>query len=58
MFRTELVSTKGEVLRTFISSSRPSARISSDGVEIRSNDFKNDFSVMGSFNVIIEEVTE
>jgi hypothetical protein len=56
MFKTQLVTSKGDVIRTFVSSSRPSTRFGSEGVEIRSNDFENDFSIMGSFNVIIEEV--
>ncbi len=56
MFKTQLVTSKGDVIKTFISSSRPSTRFGSEGVEIRSNDDKNNFMVMGSFNVIVEEV--
>ena len=56
MFKTQLVTSKGDVIKTFISSSRPSTRFGSEGVEIRSNDDKNNFMVMGSFNVIVEQV--
>lgn len=56
MFKTQLVTSKGDVIKTFISSSRPSTRFGSEGVEIRSNDDKNNFMIMGSFNVIVEEV--
>lgn len=54
MFKTQLVTSKGDVIKSFISSSRPSTRFGSEGVEVRSNDPDNDFTVMGSFNVIIE----
>lgn len=53
-FKTQLVSTKGDIIKSFISSSRPSTRFGSEGVEVRSNDPDNDFTIMGSFNVIIE----
>ena len=56
MFKTQLVTSKGDVIKSFISGSRPSTRFGSEGVEVRSNDIGNDFTVMGSFNVIIEEV--
>ena len=56
MYKTQLVTTKGDSIRTFISSSRPATRFGSEGVEIRSNDDKNNFMVMGSFNVIVEQV--
>ena len=56
MFKTQLVTSKGDVIKTFISGSRPSTRFGSEGVEIRSNDDKNNFMVMGSFNVIVEEI--
>jgi hypothetical protein len=55
MFKTQLVSTKGDVMRTFISSSRPQTRFGSEGVEINYMDSSNSFTIMGSFNVIIEE---
>lgn len=54
MFKTQLVTSKGDVIKSFISSSRPSTRFGSEGVEVRSNDPDNDFTIMGSFNVIIE----
>ena len=56
MFKTQLVTSKGDVIKSFISGSRPSTRFGSEGVEVRSNDIGNDFTVMGSFNVIIEEI--
>ena len=55
MFKTQLVSTIGDVIRTFISSSRPSTRFGSEGVEINYMDSQSSFCIMGSFNVIIEE---
>jgi hypothetical protein len=55
MFKTQLVSTKGDIMRTFISSSRPQTRFGSEGVEINYMDNSNSFTIMGSFNVIIEE---
>ncbi len=56
MFKTQLVTSKGDVIKTFISSSRPSTRFGSEGTEIRSNDDKNSFHIMGTFNTIIEEI--
>jgi hypothetical protein len=58
MFKTQLVSTKGDVIRTFISSSRPQTRFASEGCEINYTDSNTCFSIMGSFNVIIEKVDE
>lgn len=55
MFKTQLVTSKGDVIKSFISSSRPSTRFGSEGVEIRSNDPDYDFTIMGSFNVVITE---
>ena len=55
MFKTQLVSTKGEVIRCFVSSSRPQTRFGSEGVEINYMDNSTSFTIMGSFNVIIEE---
>ncbi len=56
MFKTMLVTSKGDVIKTFVSSSRPSTRFASEGTEIRSEEKENNFHIMGSFNVIIEEV--
>jgi hypothetical protein len=58
MFKTQLVSTKGDVMRTFISSSRPQTRFGSEGCEINYIDNDTCFSIMGSWNVIIEKVEE
>ena len=55
MFKTQLVTSKGDVIKTFISSSRPSTRFGSEGTEVRSNDPDNDFTIMGSFNVIVQQ---
>ena len=55
MFKTQLVTSKGDVIKSFISSSRPSTRFGSEGTEIRSTDPDNDFMIMGSFNVIIQQ---
>ena len=55
MFKTQLVTSKGDVIKTFISSSRPSTRFGSEGTEIRSTDPDNDFMIMGSSNVIIQQ---
>ena len=55
MFKTQLVTSKGDVIKTFISSSRPSTRFGSEGTEIRRTDPDNDFMIMGSFNVIIQQ---
>jgi hypothetical protein len=56
MFKTQIVTSKGDVIKTFVSSSRPSTRFASEGTEIRSNDELNNFHIMGTFNVIIEEI--
>ena len=58
MYKTQLVTTKGDSIRTFISSSRPATRFGSEGVEITYTDSENSFTIMGSWNVIIEKVDE
>ncbi len=60
MYRTQLVTTKGEVIRTFISGSRPATQSISTmgGVEVNYTDATTSFSIMGNFNVIIEKVEE
>ena len=58
MFKTQLVTTKGDSIRTFVSSSRPATRFGSEGVEITYTDSENSFTIMGSWNVIIEKVDE
>ena len=55
MYKTQLVTTKGDSIRTFVSSSRPATRFGSEGVEITYTDSDTSFTIMGSFNVIIEE---
>ena len=56
MFKTQLVTTKGDSIRTFYSSSRPATRFGSEGVEISYQDSDTSFTVMGSWNVIIEKI--
>ena len=60
MYKTQLVTTKGEVIRTFISSSRPATQSISTmgGVEVNYTDATTSFSIMGNFNVIIEKVDD
>jgi hypothetical protein len=58
MYKTQLVTTKGDAIRTFISSSRPATRFGSEGVEISYQDSDTSFTIMGSWNVIIEKVDE
>lgn len=58
MFKTQLVTTKGDSIRTFISSSRPATRFGSEGVEISYTDSDTSFTIMGSWNVIIEKIDE
>jgi len=58
MFKTQLVTTKGDAIRTFISSSRPATRFGSEGVEISYTDNDTQFTIMGSWNVIIEKIQE
>ena len=58
MYKTQLVTTKGDSIRTFISSSRPSTRFGSEGCEITYTDSDTSFTIMGSWNVIIEKVDE
>jgi hypothetical protein len=58
MYKTQLVTTKGETIRTFISKSRPATQSVSTmgGVEISYTDAETSFTIMGNFNVIIEKV--
>ncbi len=56
MYKTQLVTTKGDAIRTFISSSRPATRFGSEGVEINFQDNDTSFTIMGSWNVIIEKI--
>ena len=60
MYKTELVTTKGEVIRTFISGSRPATQSISTmgGVEVNYTDATTSFSIMGNFNIIIEKIDE
>jgi hypothetical protein len=58
MYKTQLVTTKGDAIRTFISSSRPATRFGSEGVEINFQDSETSFTIMGSWNVIIEKVDD
>ena len=58
MYKTQLVTTKGDSIRTFISSSRPATRFGSVGVEISYQDNDTSFTIMGSWNVIIEKVDD
>ena len=58
MYKTQLVTTKGDSIRTFVSSSRPATRFGSEGVEITYTDSENSFTIMGSWNVIIEKIVE
>ena len=58
MYKTQLVTTKGDSIRTFVSSSRPATRFGSEGVEITYTDNDTSFTIMGSWNVIIEKVDE
>ena len=58
MYRTQLVTTKGDAIRTFISSSHPATRFGSEGVEIIYTDNNTSFTIMGNWNVIIEKVDE
>jgi len=58
MYKTQLVTTKGDAIRTFISSSRPATRFGSEGVEINFQDSETSFTIMGSWNVIIEKINE
>jgi hypothetical protein len=58
MFKTQLATTKGDSIRTFISSSRPATRFGSEGVEITYTDNDNSFTIMGSWNVIVEKMND
>jgi len=58
MYKTQLVTTKGEVIRTFYSELRPATTAYSNmgDVEISYTDSENSFTIMGNFNVIVEKV--
>jgi hypothetical protein len=58
MYKTQLVTTKGEAIRTFISATRPATRFGSEGVEITYTDSDTSFTVMGSWNVIVEKMPD
>ena len=60
MYKTQLVTTKGEVIRTFYSNSRPAYQIYSamGNVEITYTDNEHSFTIIGNFNVIVEKVEE
>jgi len=60
MYRTQLVTTKGEVIRTFYSESRPATQSYSNmgNVEVSYQDAENSFTIMGNFNVIVEKIEE
>lgn len=58
MYKTQLVTTKGDSIRTFYSSSRPATRFGSEGVEISYQDSDNSFTIMGSWNVIVEKMND
>ena len=60
MYRTQLVTTKGEVIRTFYSKSRPATQSTSTmgSVEITYTDNETSFTIIGNFNVIVEKLDE
>jgi hypothetical protein len=60
MYKTQLVTTKGEIIRTFISRSRPATQSVSTmgGVEISYTDAETSFTIIGNFNVIVEKMDE
>jgi len=60
MYKTQLVTTKGEIIRTFYSNSRPAYQIYSTmgNVEITYTDNEHSFTIIGNFNVIVEKVEE
>ena len=60
MYKTQLVTTKGEVIRTFISSSKPATQAYSTmgGVEVNYTDVETSFTIIGNFNVIVEKFEE
>jgi hypothetical protein len=60
MYKTELVTTKGEVIRTFISKSKPATQSYSTmgGVEINYTDADTSFTIIGNFNIIVEKLNE
>ena len=60
MYRTQLVTTKGEVIRTFISTTRPAYQCytAMGNVEITYTDSETSFVIIGNFNVIVEKMTD
>ena len=60
IYRTQIVTTKGDIIRTFYSASHPSATSYSNmgNVEVKYVDSENSFTIMGNFNVIVEKVDE
>ena len=60
MYKTQLVTTKGDVIRTFISSSKPATQAYSTmgGVEVNYMYAETIFTIIGNFNVIVEKVEE
>jgi hypothetical protein len=60
MYKTQLVTTKGEIIRTFISKSRPATQSVSTmgGVEVNYTDADTSFTIIGNFNIIVEKVDD
>jgi hypothetical protein len=60
MYRTQLVTTKGEVIRTFISQTRPAYQCytAMGNVEITYTDSESSFVIIGNFNVIVEKIDD
>ena len=60
MYKTQLVTTKGDVIRTFISASKPATQAYSTmgGVEVNYTDADTSFTIIGNFNIIVEKVEE
>jgi hypothetical protein len=57
-YKTQLLTTKGETIRTFISASKPAVRFGSEGTEINYQDSDTSFTILGSWNVVIEKVDD
>ncbi len=60
MYKTQLVTTKGEVIRTFVSASKPASQAYSTmgGVEVNYTDATTSFTIIGNFNIIVEKVED
>lgn len=58
IYRTQIVTTKGDIIRTFYSGSHPatSAYSNMGNVEVSYKDNDTSFTIMGNFNVIVEKV--